>query len=232
MENTTIKMHVLDSIKTVNEGKEIGLRAFAEVLGCPATRLYAKAKTPIAGQVYDPSVTNWDALNEYFLTKLAEEKPVAKDMDELVKLAVEKEAWLKENKPVRATAGSNLIEVDGVKIPKRKASIFEMGSEQESLLCFKHDPAVYKMVYQTQSHTAIREVKPNGEFAKDDVRVISNGTLNTKCVPPTSMKKAIEERFSGAYTEATETAESKESAEPVEDKTTAPAPQAHMIKKH
>ena len=35
--------------------------------------------------------------------------------------------------------------------------------------------------------------------------MVSNSTLNTKCVPPTVMAQAIADRFSGAYTEQTAT---------------------------
>lgn len=199
MENTIVMNHVLDAIKTINEGKEPSLRAFAEVLSVPTTRLYAKAKAPIAGQVYDPDVINWDALNEYFASKLTEEGCVFATMEDLVEAAQKKDEWLKENKPVRTAAGKNLIDVDGAKMPARKAAIFEMGSEQESLLCFKHDPAVYKMIYQTAGYTCIRAVNADGSYAKEEVRVISNGTLNTKCVPPTTMAAAVAERFSGEY---------------------------------
>ena len=96
-------------------------------------------------------------------------------------------------------------DVDGGKMPKRKAAMFDMGSEQESLICFKHDAGVYKMVYQTLGYTAIRQVNEDGSFAKEEIRVVSNSTLNTKCVPPTVMAQAIADRFSGAYAEQTAT---------------------------
>ena len=110
-----------------------------------------------------------------------------------------------ENVTARVATGSNLIDVDGGKMPKRKSVMFEMGNEQESLICFKHDAGVYKMVYQTTGYTAIREVNEDGTFAKEEIRVVSNSTLNTKCVPPTVLTQAIADRFSGAYAEQTAT---------------------------
>lgn len=197
--------HILDVIRDVNAGEEVSLKAFALALDIPATRLYAIAKRPIIGQVYDPNAKNWDAINEFLTNKVTAADATITSLEELVTVAVEKEKWMAENATARVATGSNLIDVDGGKMPKRKAAMFEMGSEQESLICFKHDAGVYKMVYQTLGYTAIRQVNEDGTFAKEEIRVVSNSTLNTKCVPPTIMAQAIADRFSGAYAEQTAT---------------------------
>ena len=207
-ENTVAEvatMHILDAVREFNGGEEISLKAFALALDIPATRLYAIAKRPIVGQVYDPNAKNWDAINEFLTAKVSAPDAAITSIEELVKVAAEKEKWMAENASARVATGSNLIDVDGGKMPKRKSAMFEMGNEQESLLCFKHDAGVYKMVYQTLGYTAIRQVNKDGSFAKEEIRVISNATLNTKCVPPTTMKQAIDDRFSGAYAEQTAT---------------------------
>ena len=197
--------HILDVIRDVNGGEEISLKAFALALDIPATRLFAIAKRPIIGQVYDPNAKNWDAINEFLTNKVTAADATITSLDELVLVAAEKEKWMAENASTRVATGSNLIDVDGGKMPKRKAAMFDMGSEQESLICFKHDAGVYKMVYQTLGYTAIRQVNEDGTFAKDEIRVVSNSTLNTKCVPPIVMAQAIADRFSGAYAEQTAT---------------------------
>ena len=203
---TAVEMkHILDVIRDVNGGEEVSLKAFALALDIPATRLYAIAKRPIIGQVYDPNAKNWDAINEFLSNKVTSADATITSLEELVAVAVEKEKWMAENATARVATGNNLIDVDGGKMPKRKAAMFDMGSEQESLICFKHDAGVYKMVYQTLGYTAIRQVNEDGTFAKEEIRVVSNSTLNTKCVPPTSMAQAIADRFSGAYTEQTAT---------------------------
>lgn len=203
---TAVEMkHILDVIRDVNGGEEVSLKAFALALDIPATRLYAIAKRPIIGQVYDPNAKNWDAINEFLTNKVTAADATITSLEELVTVAVEKEKWMAENATARVATGSNLIDVDGGKMPKRKAAMFDMGSEQESLICFKHDAGVYKMVYQTLGYTAIRQVNEDGTFAKEEIRVVSNSTLNTKCVPPTVMAQAIADRFSGAYTEQTAT---------------------------
>lgn len=219
---TAVEMkHILDVIRDVNGGEEISLKAFALALDIPATRLYAIAKRPIVGQVYDPNAKNWDAINEFLTNKVTAADATITSLEELVTVAVEKEKWMAENTTARVATGSNLIDVDGGKMPKRKAAMFEMGSEQESLICFKHDAGVYKMVYQTLGYTAIRQVNEDGTFAKEEIRVVSNSTLNTKCVPPTVMAQAIADRFSGAYTEQTATesenvSQTADDAEPVD----------------
>lgn len=197
--------HILDVIRDVNGGEEVSLKAFALALDIPATRLYAIAKRPIIGQVYDPNAKNWDAINEFLTNKVTAADATITSLDELVLVAAEKEKWMAENASTRVATGSNLIDVDGGKMPKRKAAMFDMGSEQESLICFKHDAGVYKMVYQTLGYTAIRQVNEDGTFAKEEIRVVSNSTLNTKCVPPTIMAQSIADRFSGAYAEQTAT---------------------------
>lgn len=197
--------HILDVIREVNGGEEISLKAFALALDIPATRLYAIAKRPIIGQVYDPNAKNWDAVSEFLTTKVTAPEATITSLEALVEAAAEKEKWMAENVTARVATGSNLIDVDGGKMPKRKAAMFEMGNEQESLICFKHDAGVYKMVYQTLGYTAIREVNEDGTFAKEEIRVVSNSTLNTKCVPPTTMAQAIADRFSGVYAEQTAT---------------------------
>lgn len=202
---TADTIHILDAIWEFNDGDEISLKAFALALDIPATRLYAIAKRPIVGQVYDPNAKNWDAINDFLTAKVSAPDATITSIEELVKVAAEKEKWMAENATARVATGNNLIDVDGGKMPKRKSAMFEMGNEQESLLCFKHDAGVYKMVYQTLGYTAIRQVNEDGSFAKEEIRVISNATLNTKCVPPTTMKQAIADRFSGAYAEQTAT---------------------------
>lgn len=175
------------------------IKAFALALDVPVTRLNNIAKTAVPGQVYDPSVVNWDALNEFFQKKIKDGKYA--NMVELVVAAQGKDEYLATagSRHTGLATGANLIDVDGGKMPKRKSSKFEMGGENESLICFKKDAGVYKMVYQTAGYTAIRPVGPDGEFCMELVRVVSNGTLNTKCVPPTEMDAAIQDRFSGEY---------------------------------
>lgn len=195
-------MHILDAIKNCG-GEQPSMRAISEVIGCAPTKLYSLGKKPIPGQVYDPNVTNWDAINAYVETKLVVDPEVegCHTMEDVVKAALAVDAYNKEHGTRRGNGGSNLIEVDGEMIPKRKSAMFEMGNENESYICFKKDANVYKIVYQTESYTTVRPVTAEGEFASNELKTVSNLTLNTKCVAPAQMPEAIEVRFSGAYAE-------------------------------
>lgn len=193
--------HVLDAIKSCG-GTEPSLRAFALALDMSTVRIYATARKPVIGQPYDPETPNWDALSALFATKLAEPTATVTNMQDLVTLALEKDEWISANSHRRVgSAGANLIDIDGGKMPARKSATFELGGDNESLLCFKHDGLVYRIVYQTLGYTVIRAVNEDGEFGREEVRVISNGTLNTKVVSPANMAEAIADRFSGAYAE-------------------------------
>lgn len=190
--------HVLDVVRE-HGGETPSLKAFAMALGIQVTRLNRTAKNPIPGQVYDPDIVNWDALNDLFYGQIASEKCAITSIDELVDKAMEIEESLR-TMPTRRSSISSIM-VDGVEMVARKAAMFEMGSENETLLAFKNDAGVYKMVYQTAGYTAIRPVGPDGEFNSELIRVVSNGTLNTKVVPPATLAEAIQDRFSGAYQE-------------------------------
>ena len=198
--NTKNITHILDAIKIVCGGEIPSLRAFASALDIPASRLHTHARKPIPGQIYDPNVINWDVVNNYLTIKLSSTGCRYASMEALVEAAKAEDEWLSENQATRCATGANLIDVDGHKMPKRKSPVFEMGSDEESLLCFKHDPNVYKMVYQTIGFTVIRAVNEDGSFAKEEVRVLSNSTLNTKCVVPRMLTAGIKERFRGEYT--------------------------------
>ena len=191
-----MNIHFLDAVAQ-NGGVQPSFRAVAEVFGVTTNALYSRGKKAIPGQVYDPEATNWEAITAYLESKM----PEGEDMVSMIAKANEKDEWYKENAPTRGrvSAGVTMIEVDGEMIAPRKSSMFELGGEQESLLCFKHDAKVYKMVYQTESFTCVRPVNEDGSFASNELRVLSNATINTKCVPPTQMAAGIQSRFSGEY---------------------------------
>lgn len=199
METTTNFTHISDAINAIAPETTITMKAFAIALEIPVTRLYSLAKKPVVGQVYDPAVTNWDAINEYIASKLAEEGSKFETMEAAVEAAVEVQKEMDERAVRHTATGSNLIDIDGGKMPKRKSNLMEQNEAGNTLLAFKKDAAVYQIVYQTAGYTVIREVNEDGSFAKEEVRVLSNVTMNTKIVPPTTLSQAIADRFSGAY---------------------------------
>ena len=182
------------------------LKAIAFVFGLPAPRIYSVAKQPREGEVYDAKVYNWDAIERFIARRLDPDTELATLEDVVAKaLEADKEFHLQDGRRTANRESSNKkIEVDGKMIPVRKFSNFEM--ENGMLVCLKKEAAVYKIVYQTVSHTVLVPVKNyEGEIASQEVKVISNLMLNMKGVGPGALDECIAKRF-----EAMATAEAAE----------------------
>lgn len=182
------------------------LKAIAMVFDLPPVRLYSVAKQPKEGEVYDAKVYNWDAI-ERFVTRRLEPDTNHDSLESVVAAALEldEELKLKDGRRSANKGTSNrTIEVDGKSIAARKFSTFEQDAGK--FICLKSDPRVYKIVYQTQSHTVIVPVSDaEGTVASQDVKAISNGMLNLKGIGPGAIDDAVAERF-----EAMETADAQE----------------------
>lgn len=171
------------------------LKALATAIGLPAPRLYSVAKQPQEGMVYDAKAFNWDALERFVERRLDAEKGIG-TLEEVAAKAAEAEIALRESdgrhKGGKATIDT--IEVDGKTIPVRKFSNFEIGAELPVVL--KGDTAVYKIVYQTVSHTVLVPIKnKEGEVASQAVKVISNTMLNSKGFGPVQLEAEIAKRL-------------------------------------
>ena len=198
------------SIEAIMQEKgEVTLKAIAGVFNLPAVRLYAVAKTPKEGVVYDSHVYNWEAIEKFVNRRLGQEGFPA-TMEEVIDQALIIDAELKaadgRRSANKGTAGNKKIEVDGKMIPERKYSNYEMydaeGNETGNLIVLKKDPNVYKMVYQTMSHTVLVPVSDvNGTIASQDVKVISNFMLNLRGFGPAATAQGIEMRFNGEFAE-------------------------------
>ena len=182
------------------------LKAIAFVFGLPAPRIYSVAKQPREGEVYDAKSYNWDAIERFIARRLDPDTELATLEDVVAKaLEADKEFHLQDGRRTANRESSNKkIEVDGKMIPVRKFSNFEM--ENGMLVCLKKETAVYKIVYQTVSHTVLVPVKNyEGEITSQEVKVISNLMLNMKGVGPGALDECIAKRF-----EAMATAEAAE----------------------
>ena len=172
------------------------LKALAYVFGLPAPRIYSVAKQPKEGEVYDAKVYNWDAVERFITRRLDPDSELATLEDVVAKaLEADKEFHLQDGRRAANRESSNKkIEVDGKMIPVRKFSNFEM--ENGMLVCLKKEKEVYKIVYQTVSHTVLVPVKNyEGEIASQEVKVISNLMLNMKGVGPAALDETISKRF-------------------------------------
>lgn len=175
------------------------LKAIAAVLEVPAQRIYSVAKQPKEGEIFDPKVYNWEAIERFVTRRLGKDNDFA-TIEDVVAAALLKDEEFKVSDGRHAPRGTAVIEkitVDGVEIPVRKYKNFEM--ESDKLVCLRKDANVYKIIMQTASHTVLRAVAENGEFCSESVKVISNGMLNMRGAGPAALDEQIAKRFSGEY---------------------------------
>ena len=132
------------------------LKAIAMVFDLQPVRLYSVAKQPKEGAVYDAKVYNWEAIERFITRRLSAESGLA-TLEDVILKALEIDVELKQNDGRRSAnrgLGVNKkIEVDGEMVAARKYPNFEMEANQ--LICLKKDARVYKIVYQTASHTVM-----------------------------------------------------------------------------
>lgn len=186
------------------EKGEVTLKALAMTFNLPPVRLYTVAKQPKEGVVYDAKVFNWEAIERFINRRLGQEGFPA-TLEEVIDKALVIDAELKEADGRRAanrgTTGGKKIEVDGKMIAERKFTNHELeGAEGPVLVVLKKDPEVYKVVYQTKSHTVLVPVaNMEGEVKGNMVKVISNSMLNLRGMGPMGNAKGVEERFNGSF---------------------------------
>lgn len=194
----------MTTIQTImSEKGEVTLKALAAVFNLPAQRIYTVAKQPKEGQVYDAKVYNWEAIEKFIVRRLGQEG-FPSTLEEVVEQALVKDEEFKaaDGRKSRGGVVVEKIEVDGKMIPARKYTNFEMAEDGITLLVLKKDPNVYKIVFQTRSHTVlVPVVDREGTVESDLVKVITNGMLNIKGCGPVNNEQGIEMRFSGEYAE-------------------------------
>ena len=185
-----------DLQKVMEEKGTPTLKAIAQVFNLPAVRLYSVAKQPKEGEVYDAKVYNWDAIQRFVMRRLDPDSEIATLEDVITKaLELDEQFHLQDGRR-SANRGSSIktAEVDGKIIQLRKFSNFE--ADADMLVCLKKDLRVYKIVYQTISHTVLVPVKNfEGEVASQDVKVMSNTMLNHKGIGPGAIEEEIKARF-------------------------------------
>ena len=180
------------------------LKAIAAVFELQAVRLYSVAKQPKEGVAYDPHVYNWDAIERFVTRRLDAEKGLG-TLEAVIAKALEIDKVLKETDGRRGAnrgegeAWNAKVEVDGVMVAKRRFKNFEQEAGLPVVL--KQDPEVYAIVLQTATHTVMRPLNSEklDDFKGNDVKVISNGMMNMKGMPPSKLEAAVKERFSGEF---------------------------------
>lgn len=189
----------MNTLQTIMEKKGTPtLKAIAAVFDLPAVRLYSVAKQPKEGEVYDAKVFNWDAVERFVARRFDVDLGIT-SLEDVVDKALEIDVELKEKDGRRSSGGGGVakIQVGDKLVPARKFASFEMDSNAPIVL--KKDPAVYKAVYQTITHTVLAPITSDGEFASPEVKVISNLMLNYKGIAPTQLDEAVNARFNGEF---------------------------------
>ena len=169
------------------------LKAIAIAHDLPPVRLYSVAKQPKVGEVYDAKVYNWEAI-ERFIARRFDEKGF-QNFEQVVDAALKIDEELKlKDKRRRTGKRVATIEIDGKSVPMRKYPSFE--KDAGMFICLKDDINVYKIVYQTKTHTVLVPVDDEkGTVTSNRVIIKSNGMLNYKGVGPEELDETIKRNF-------------------------------------
>lgn len=189
MENKT-ELAIAKAIEDQIIGETPTLKAFAEVIGINPVRLYAVAKQPKAGEVYDARVYNWDALDKFFARRLDADAGF-ETIEQLVALAIEKDKELstQDRRKNRGTTSNvkNTVDVDGKKVPGRR---YEVAVGDTVLI--KKDPSTYTAVFVTESHICLQKVDSS------ELKSLSNWTINIQMIAPFRVAEVLKGRSEGA----------------------------------
>lgn len=190
-----VQMNKLETLMA--EKGQPTLKALAHVFGLNPIRLYSVAKQPKEGEIYDAKVYNWDAVERFVERRLEPDSELA-TLEAVIEKALAADEEFKLTDKRKSTGVKvETMEVDGQIIKKRKFTNFEM--ESGKLIVLTGDGNVYKIVYQTISHTVLVPVDAAGETTSSEVKVISNSMLNLKGIGPSILDKCIEDRFAGTW---------------------------------
>lgn len=148
------------------------LRAIAEALGVPQTRLYSVSKLPVPGVTYDPKVYNWDAITK-FVTKRIGGDNEHQTLEDVINAALEIDATFASRDTRRRNVGGSakaMVDIgDGTLVPARKFTV-ELGD----IIVTKNSDTKYKVVYMTDAGIVLQ---PEGLIT---LTSLSNWTFNQK----------------------------------------------------
>lgn len=149
------------------------LRAIAEALGVPQTRLYSVSKLPVPGVTYDPKVYNWEAITK-FVTKRIGGDNEHQTLEDVINAALEIDATFASRDTRRRNVGGGsaktMVDIgDGTLVPARKFAV-ELGD----IIVTKNSDTKYKVVYMTDAGVVLQ---PEGLIT---LTSLSNWTFNQK----------------------------------------------------
>lgn len=143
----------------VMEGKEQPtLKAIAEIFEVPAQRLYSIAKQPIAGQVYDAKVYNWEAISRFIEKRIGKEGDKYATFEDVYEAAIAKDAELAQSDKRRGPRGNGTSKVmidlgDGKTMPARRKEV-DIGDK----IYLKRYDDEFEVVYLTATHVVLKVV--------------------------------------------------------------------------
>jgi len=160
------------------------LRAIAEALEVPQTRLYTVSKMPIPGAVYDSKVYNWDAITK-FTTKRIGPDCKFKTLEEVILAALAADATFATSDTRRRNVGTgsskSMIDIgEDKKIPARRYAI-AIGDVVE----VKGHTGTLTVVYMNEASVVL---KPENSLM---LSCLSNWTLNQKMKKPVAAPAVV-----------------------------------------
>lgn len=123
--NETQELGNINTQELLEKFENLSMRGIAAALELSASRLVKLQHAPVAGQVYDPTAINFEALNEYINKRRTPEQIDAIEWQEFEKVAREAKEY--------------------------DLSVFTIGSK----VTFKNDDKEYIVVYATPTHIAL-----------------------------------------------------------------------------
>ena len=150
------------------------LKAMAAVFGLNPQRLYAVAKTPKEGEIYDARVYNWDAIEKFILRRLTDDMT----MKSFVEAAIVKNAELASQdgrRGPRISDAERYVKYSDGLMPRRRYDI----SEGSRILLKKDKKNVYVVVLVSDTHVVIAPENYPTEY-----KVFANWTFNSNVISP------------------------------------------------
>lgn len=183
MEKETVSLNFKD---VIGARPYPSLRAIAEVFDVPPQRIYSIAKQPIAGQVYDKNVYNWDAISKFIIKRIGGADDAYKTLEEVYEACIAKDEELGSADRRRGSRGAGTPKVmidlgDGKQMPARRKEV-KLGDTVK----LKAQDEKFTVVYLTDTHI-VMQVNEGPALT-----CLSNWTFNQKLAAEKAPEAPVE----------------------------------------
>ena len=165
----------MNFVEVMNGRPPPTLKAIADIFEVPQQRLYSIAKQPIAGEVYDARVYNWNAITKFIEKRIGKEGDKFQTLEEVYDAAVARDEELAASDKRRGSRGSTKVMIDlgdGKQMPARKKEI----NVGDIVHLKKHEDVDFVVVYLSATHLVL---KVDGS---EVLNCLSNWTFNQQYV--------------------------------------------------